>query len=64
MEISIEKVELFLKPVGEIHTDYKLTMKGEEQPDGSLLVHFCAVRESGDLIPLRWDSDVELDESP
>ena len=52
MESSIEKIKLFRQPVGGKVSEYNLTMKGEEQEDGSLLVRFCAVQESGILILL------------
>ena len=62
MDIKIEKLELTLQPSDKSVANFKLTQKGEEQEDGSLLVRLCAVHESGKLIPLRWHGDVELDE--
>jgi hypothetical protein len=63
MENAIDKLGISLKQSDTSLRKYKLIQNGEEQEDGSVLVRFFAVLESGESIPIpiRWHMDAKLD---
>ena len=58
MEMRIDKCKPVLKSVGPGKVGYyRLSVKGEEQDDGSVIVRLSVADKSGKPIPRRWHTD-------